>query len=273
LAEIVKNNSKYLICGGYRHPGSNILEFTNVISALLHDNKNRRKCILTGDFNVDISKYSCDKYTTQFVDEIVGFNFCPMTFLPTRVSSSSSTTLDQMYCNLHNYTNLHTKAGVMITDNSDHFSNFMFVITSTNMRNNSINRPFVRKYNIKAIEKFRLALGSVSWNEALNQLDANVAYNEFHTIFNNHFNNALPLQKCSKKQSKSKPWITSGIKRCIIHKRKLYKKWKQTELASDEYIYKKYKKILQKQLKEFKKIFIRNCWMLKLIQLNGFDVY
>ena len=64
--------------------------------------------------------------------------------------------------------------------------------------------------------------------------------------------------RSSKKSRKNKCWITSGIKKSISVKHKLYKKWILSENHTDELNFKNYAKSLKKILNRAEKDFY-NC--------------
>jgi len=70
-----------------------------------------------GDFNIDLFKInSC----LQFKNLMSSFNFIPLIYLPTRVTFSLSSLIDNIFTN-----NLNShKSAVLCTDISDHFPIF-----------------------------------------------------------------------------------------------------------------------------------------------------
>jgi len=66
--EVLKQNKKYIIGGVYRHPNSNVKEFTSELDCVL-SNVNRWKtpCVLADDFNIDLSKIEVNVDTLNYV--------------------------------------------------------------------------------------------------------------------------------------------------------------------------------------------------------------
>jgi len=95
--EVLKQNKKYIIGGIYRHPNSNVKEFTSELDCVL-SNVNRRKtpCVLAGDFNIGLSKIEVNVDTLNYVDMVLTNNFTPTVLMPTRITSKSCTLIDHV---------------------------------------------------------------------------------------------------------------------------------------------------------------------------------
>ena len=90
---------KYIIGGIYTHPNSNIDNFNSMLETTLC--KIREKgtaCIVAGDINIDLCKYSTHTSTTDYVNTLLAYNFLPVIVMPTRITTVSSTLIDHMYC-------------------------------------------------------------------------------------------------------------------------------------------------------------------------------
>ena len=116
------SNNKYIIDGIYRHPGQSILAFNEALSDIFDLISNKR-CIIAGDVNIDLLKLDKHKPTTEYVNTLLLYNMLLTVLLPTRVKSRSSTLIDHIYTNCHD--KLALKAGNLVTDFSDHISNFL----------------------------------------------------------------------------------------------------------------------------------------------------
>ena len=83
--------------------------------------KSKKKCILAGDFNVDLIQYSDNKIVEEFYDEISSHSFRPLILQPTRVTSKSLSLIDNIFTN---DIISHSSGGNLTTSISDHFSQF-----------------------------------------------------------------------------------------------------------------------------------------------------
>ena len=101
----------------YRPPNSCHKEFISNLnnSFSQHSNKNWH---LLGDFNIDILKYNSN--VQAFYNMLESYNFSPKITKPTRISSKTSTLID----NIFNNTRSNSQSGILIHDISDHLPIF-----------------------------------------------------------------------------------------------------------------------------------------------------
>ena len=84
-------------------------------------------------------------------------------------------------------------------------------------------------------------ISEVNWQSSLKyeKNDPNFSFNTFEKVINKILNKHMPIKKMSKKElkTKSKPWITQGIKNSISRREKLYSKFIKSENkeAKDNY--------------------------------------
>lgn len=74
-------------------------------------------------------------------------------------------------------------------------------------------------------ENFKLDLLRQSWDSIYKCNKVNQCYTRFLHIFNKVSNIHAPLKKAKRKHKAYKPWITSGLKKSMQVRNKLYKKW------------------------------------------------
>ncbi len=117
--EVSSKNCKNIIIGLiYRTPQSNpnlyFDYFLDISSQLIIDHK--KIVFLMGDFNIDLLKLNEDSNVNKFIDiKLTNFLY-PLISIPTRITSSSSTLIDNMFCNNVNG----CISGCIYSDFSDH---------------------------------------------------------------------------------------------------------------------------------------------------------
>ena len=158
--------------------------------------------------------------------------------MPTRITDSSATIIDHVFSN--SYGNSSHKSGILCTDISDHFANFIISINNQ-VTHRYESREFIRIYNKINIEKFQTSLISHDWHHLLSLTNVNAAYNNFSNVVTSAFMKSFPLVKASRKCCKNKSWVTPGLLVSIKTKHKLYKKWLKTRSQTAELNLKKYK--------------------------------
>ena len=105
----------------YRKPASDLEIFNENIADIVHKVNLSKNYILCGDFNINLLKCNKHRGTNVFLDTLLNSGLHPLSNLPTRVSSESSTLIDNVFtnikCDSHN--------GVLIDDTiSDHLPIF-----------------------------------------------------------------------------------------------------------------------------------------------------
>jgi len=155
--EVLKQSKKYIIGGVYRHPNSNVKEFTSKLDCVL-SNVNRRKtpCVLAGDFNIDFSKIEVNIDTLNYVDIVLTNNFIPTVLMPTRITSKSCTLIDHMYFCAGGKPTVDTKilSSNFLQDISDHLADYIVICNTKSQV--VIERPFVRIFSEKKTEIYKL---------------------------------------------------------------------------------------------------------------------
>jgi uncharacterized protein YozE (UPF0346 family) len=225
--EIMPNDSsnhtlhKNIILGViYRSPRySSIPDLTESLQHILENVVNEHKdIVLTGDFNIDLLQYNSITQVTNFLDQLISLNLIPKITLPTRVTHSSATLIDHIYCNM----DIHT-AGTIMSDITDHFSNFIFC-DKTIQNTSKPKQVSYRVINNQTMADLNQALENERWNDVYSANDANIAYQNFLSIYLNLINTLLPMKTVSFNKSKHKiqPWMTRGLLISMKNKEKLY---------------------------------------------------
>jgi len=213
---------KYFVGGFYKHPKTLILTFKNNFIATLSKFRGNKRCIVTGDINIDLKEYGHDNGMTDYVDELFSINFIPYAFLPTRITSTSATIIDHIYSNCHSVVNISTKCGLVAADISDHLCNFILLISS---RPSVIKeRPLIRLHTSQNYSRYLHELSLVHWNDLYQFDNVDKVYVFFSSVIKTIYNRNFPLVRASRKYIRNKPWITPALKASINVKQKLYKK-------------------------------------------------
>ena len=110
-------------------------------------------------------------------------------------------------------------SGNIIVDIADHLPNFTFI----NIKTPTIkDRPFIRLFTQNNIDKFMEGLQTEHpLITPVDLTDANFSLNTLSTNYLNLLDKYFPYVRMSKKASKDKPYITSGIKVSIRRRNKL----------------------------------------------------
>ena len=243
------NGNTYLFICIYRPPQSSINNFCNILHEILHRSTGKNYCgvFIFGDFNLNLLQYNSDT-VQDFINLMYSFSLYPLTTLPTRVTTTSSTLIDhiwstQIETNIANY--------VIKTDITDHFP----VMSVFKCDKQSLFHPTYTKKRFfyqESITKFCNILTSINWSDIITCTCANIAYNSFYSTFKTNYDICFPekIIKLNRKKERS-PHITEALKTSIKEKNRLEKLAHKWPLTYKDH-YKKYRNKLNSLLKAAK---------------------
>ena len=264
---------KELVIGNIYRPPNNlrsdvetfIQEFSEVLQSI---NGSTNDIIMAGDFNIDLLKLNTDNPSLDFFNLCASQGFSPEITLPTRLTDTSATIIDNYFCRLSTRS-YKRNAGVLTNHISDHQGYFLTFdnIHKTKSKNNS-------KY-IEIIERPRNFYDRVK-NDLVSKNFADILSpdndpNRNYEILENEIVSAIDRHSCIKRvrfnkhRHKKNPWITRGIIRSIRHRDKLYKEIKQTEINGANYDTLKvnlssYNRLLKKLIRQAKANYYQNSF-------------
>ena len=117
-----KHGKNYLFCCAYRHPSSNLDNFSNYLQEILSTQAVADKQLfILGDFNSDLLNYNSHTPTANFVNLLFAKQLLPYIVHPSRVSGNSATLIDNIFSNTCDQ---ETVSGNILMQLTDHFPNF-----------------------------------------------------------------------------------------------------------------------------------------------------
>ena len=253
-----------------------INEFTLLIVSL---EKYRLNINLAGDYNLNLLKINNDELCNEFFDVITSHSLLPQITLPTRLSQTSGTLIDNILCKAH-ISIKPTTAGILLNKLSDHQPCFIILdITCCGCNNPKFIRKYVQLESV--IDNINSDIRSSGLDDKIDTgmtADPNISYSIIHDVIEKTKKTHMTskLVKYNKYKHKKSKWITRGLLRSLRFRDNLYKKIKLTNPASREYEtlrinLKTYNKILRTSICAAKKKFlaytfdkykadIRNTW-------------
>lgn len=135
----------------YRPPQGNLGLVTDDLHDLLSvPFLNNKSVFLMGDFNVNLLQCESNNQFHDFLNLLLSFSLMPLITKPTRVTDTSCTLIDNIFCNVQPFPD----SGIIVSDISDHFPVYAR-IDLDNKSCNVVNEKYVRKSNPANIAKFR----------------------------------------------------------------------------------------------------------------------
>ena len=194
--ETVVHDHKVVIGVVYKPPESNtdifVAHFSDLMGVI---SKERKQCILMGDFNLDLIKVDIHNQTKDFVHSLYTNAFYPTISKPTRVTEHSATLLDNIITNITGYC---INSGVLYNDISDHFPVFN-VLQIDSKTTKTYEYIFKRMNTVQNIEKLNTELKNVNWDDVFIDENPDSAYDTFLSILTQLINKCLPMKKSNEK--------------------------------------------------------------------------
>ena len=158
-------------------------------------NKENKEIYICGDFNINLLKYDEDIAVQEFYNLMTSNGFIPQITLPTRITDSSMTLIDNIYSNtfLNN-----TFSGNIIIEIADHLLQFVSIDTSKIEYNKF--KYYKRNYRNFSEESFLADITIQKWKNDFE--DVNDSYNDFIFRLEGCVNRHAPIQKLNQKEQK-----------------------------------------------------------------------
>ena len=244
FADIDVPRGKNIVVGVvYRPPKSNLEQFLYYLENLLNKlSKENKQIYILGDYNIDLLKVKSCKVNS--VMNIIALNgFYIQINLPTRITSTCASLIDNILTN-----NCDVIPGILYSPITDHMPIFCYKKGARNFVKSS---TFTyRKISDQSINSFKNELNRLDWHDVYESNNVNSAYDIFIKIFKNLYDKHFPIVERKLKRRRRKPWVTNFILKMIKKKNKLYKKFCNSRLRSDE---RKFKLFRNKVINELRK--------------------
>ena len=217
-------NSEWHIFGViYRRPNTNFQLFFEKYNEIL-SYIGKTKCILTGDYNLDLLKFSSSQSVREFVNLSLQFDYKPFINKPTRVFGSSATIIDHIWCN---YENGDFIPGILQTDTADHFTPFLLSKCRSTNSNRMSNHSFSYiDYSKVESEEFKVYVFEKFCSDFDQECDnVDVLLGSITSILKDSIDKFCKKKVFYKSSSRNKPWCTQEIKELSNLKQNLHKKF------------------------------------------------
>lgn len=270
-----KNSPNIIVFVVYRPPNTDPSVFTDYLAVTMNHKSLKNKYIyILGDFNINLLNNDVNNISHNFSTFMSSINLIPLITHPTRISTHSSTLIDNIYTN-----NLQShQSAVLLYDLSDHFPICTFFksgIKSISKRN-QVKYSF-SKSNLLALNNF---LSVFDWTIVLDSIDVNYATEKFLDILHDGLDKHC-LSNGRQCRHRKQSWITPGLLKSSTVKNKLYKKYLQYPSEINKITYTRYKNRFNSICKLakseyinrqffFNKFNIKNTWNLIKQNLNNF---
>lgn len=218
---------KMVIINIYRPPNGEIDDFLLRLEVILEEINDRMNMIIvTGDFNIDISKN--DNRAKNLLDTFKRFNLHHQIKEPTRIAKSTKTVIDNIFTNINN-----CETEVLLSALSDHLAQRMTMVIEKGCA--KIPRIEKRFFHQDRLDVMKCELGGMDWFDVISSDDVNCSYSNFIRILTLSIERNTYKKIVSVGNSPKDVWMTDHIKRLCGIKRQMYEAVLQNNLDKDIY--------------------------------------
>lgn len=200
--------------------------------------------ILTGDFNIDVSRCDHSMYKA-FQDLCSNLILKQLIDRPTRITNSSNTTIDLI---LVSDKPKIANSGVIHCGLSDHSITFCTrrVVRAALGYHNTVRIRSLKNYNSDALKS---RLRSVDWSPVFRSKKVDEAWGHFKSLFLMAIDESAP-EKTIRTKIRSEPWMNPEILTAIKSRNDTFSKFSKNK---DEQVYEEFKKIRNEVTGKIKK--------------------
>lgn len=272
------SSKPFLVGSVYRPPDSDLIKFqTDLEDFMTSLDKYNKTSYLCGDFNLNLLNIDSHYQTNDFLNLMSTHLFRPLISVPTRITATSSTLIDNIFTNSFNTKDY---PGVFMTDISDHLPIFAIIDLKT-IITSKVKFISYRPTSDNLINGFINTLNNENWSEMIKLKDPDHILESFNnklfSLYESHF--PLITKKARQYKNKMKPWMSPSLIKSCKTKNKLYKTYLTTRTDLALYKYKIYKNKLTTILRKCEKQYyadklelyksnLRETWRILKVVLN-----
>ena len=233
--------AKPLLVGSlYRPPDTDPITFQLELEKVMTSiDRNKKTTYICGDYNMNLLNIDTHHHTNDFLNLMSTFLFYPLIQAPTRITSSSSTLIDNIFTNSLSYKEC---PGILLTDFSDHLPIFT-IIDSKPPVNNKRKLIAYRPKNDQALANFTAALSNEDWAETSSLASPDLILESVNTKLLTLYNLNYPVvvRRARIYKTKMKPWMSPALLKSCKTKNILYKRYLNSKDNTALVKYKVYK--------------------------------
>lgn len=239
---ILKLNQETCIIAIYRPPRYDVSNFMSSIDTVLSKLSHFKNIVLCGDINIDIRPECNDKRSQDYLNLLASHYMLPAHTEPTH----GRTCLDHVNVK----TKLEATCFVIQTSITDHDTVAFNLILETGL-------PFkcnkAHRIDYELLDK---AIQQLDFQPILDSTDTNLATNMLITYLSVAIKESTKPHWTPKRKMICKPWVTTGLLRCLKNRDNLHKKMKQhPDNEVLKLTYRRYRSFCTSALKKAKRLY------------------
>ena len=200
----VNSDRNIVIVTLYRPPGGDLSVFNEKLENLLSSISRENKMIyVMGDYNVNLLNADSHTKSAEFLQCMFSYGFLPMINRPTRITTTSATIIDNIFCRFDSEERI---SGILVSDISDYYPVFA-ICTSKKVQMQDSEYIYKRVYNPVNYQHFFSCLQNVEWSTVIASNECQCAYTKFHDLFQSCFEKSFPTKKIKVGYKTRRPWL------------------------------------------------------------------
>ena len=260
ILKIKIENKVFNIFNVYRPPSTQHRQINLFLEEYLNELHNlqskKNEIIVLGDFNINLLHLEKSIKLYEFFDLMISLHFLPKITFPTRITDTSATLIDQIFCK---QSDIMTKtfSGIFLSAISDHYPTFTLIDTKTKIKPPP--PKFLKIQTALNDNNVNAFINELKNMDLLNKLTSDNPDNNYNILIDNLTllkNKHFPFKtiKFNKHKHKLNKWITKGILTSIQNRDKLYKTMRSLQSNENTFnniksIFLNYNKILKKVIR------------------------
>ena len=234
--------------------------FNEFFEMLQNFGNNSIDMVLCGDFNINLLQLNEKPKVSEFFENMLSDGYIPKVTLPTRLSSSSATLIDNFFCKLSvNFSK--TTTGILTSQISDHKPYFI-CLDYLCSKSSPLKYVKVQNFSESKLQEFKDEFASLHINEKFSDpSNLNDNFEMLHSEIVRLRSKYFPVKflKFHKHKHKKNAWMTNGLLKSIRYRDKLYVSFKKCQINTPQYFTLKsnlstYNKILKATIREAKQL-------------------
>lgn len=244
---LVKVNNEYCILCIYRPPSSrDTTNFTASLDTVLSSLSNFRSIILCGDINLDINPTGIDHRANDYLNMLAGHAMLPGYTEPTHGRTCLDHIIIKSKCEVTCF--------LFNSSVTDHVCTALSITLKTYLLTNN---RLSHKTDFNQLDSF---LATMNFQPVIESTDPNRAANSLISLLTTAIKSSTKVSRTPRRKFVSKPWITTGLLRCMRQRDRLFKKTKMDPNNDNLRItYKRYRNYCNSILKKVKRKYERDA--------------
>ena len=158
--------------------------------------KENKPSVISGDFNLNLIKYTQNRGINQFLEIILSSNFISHINPPTRVTEKSATFIDNIFTNNYKH---NCVSGNITTYIFDHLPQFLIIEDLKQTPSKEILTISFRDYKNFSDDDFKAELSELDWSLVTENGEVNLGFETFVRLVNRILYKHAPTQITDKK--------------------------------------------------------------------------